>query len=103
MAQAHVHTFQNKGASPYSKDNKNNNNNNNNSKRLLTNKGEEDQHVNLATTMDGIVNDLENENRKLRAELDVIRNDFIVEQQKSKDAALIPQYRTAVRRVTGNS
>ena len=104
MAQAHVHTFRNKGASPYSKDNKNNNNNNNNSKRLLTNnKGEEDQHVNLATTMDGIVNDLENENRKLRAELDVIRNDFIVEQQKSKDAALIPQYRTAVRRARAHA
>ena len=59
--------------------------------------------VDLAETMDGIVADLENENRKLRAELDVCRNEFVVEQQRSKDAALIPQYRNAVRRARGHA
>ena len=94
MAQAHVNTFRKTSSSPHS-----------NKKSPLNVRevrgGEE--HVDLAETMDGIVADLENENRKLRAELDVCRNEFVVEQQRSKDAALIPQYRNAVRRARGHA
>ena len=98
MAQAHVNTFRKTSSSPHSY-NKNGNKSPLNVREV---KGDK-EHVDLAETMDGIVADLENENRKLRAELDVCRNDFVVEQQRSKDAALIPQYRNAVRRARGHA
>lgn len=98
MAQAHVNTFRKSSSSPHSY-NKHSTQSPLNVREV---KGEK-EHVDLAETMDGIVADLENENRKLRAELDVCRNDFVVEQQRSKDAALIPQYRNAVRRARGHA
>ena len=57
----------------------------------------------LASTMDGIISDLENDNKKLRAELEVSRNELLVEKQSSKDAAVIPQYRSAVRRARAHA
>jgi hypothetical protein len=57
----------------------------------------------LATTMDGIVSDLEQDNRKLRAELEVARHEILVEKENAKDAAIIPQYRSAVRRARAHA
>ena len=52
----------------------------------------------LATTMNEIVSDLERENTRLRAELDLARSELVRSQKEAAAVALIPQYREAVTR-----
>ena len=52
----------------------------------------------LADTMDGIVSDLERENQRLRAELEMLQTEILHHKGKSESIALIPQYRQAVIR-----
>lgn len=52
----------------------------------------------LAETMDGIVGDLERENQRLRAEVEMLQTEILHHKGKTESIALIPQYRQAVIR-----
>ena len=52
----------------------------------------------LAETMDGIVGDLERENQRLRAEVEMLQTEILHYKGKTESVALIPQYRQAVIR-----
>ncbi len=52
----------------------------------------------LAETMDGVVGDLERENQRLRAEVEMLQTEILHYKGKTESVALIPQYRQAVTR-----
>ena len=52
----------------------------------------------LAETMDGIVSDLERENQRLRAEVEMLQTEIVHYKGKTESLAHIPQYRQAVIR-----